>query len=128
MDKQTLFWYLVIKNLDQKDEEHIKIFDTLMETCQSSKKACEKIAKEVYQEYLVFCSKPQYIWREALDGWGGFYKGLWRNTDYKTTEEENDALNNSKILHKGSINDIFQLKLGFLCNDHRYKEYSLFSE
>lgn len=110
MDNSTLTWYLIIKSLDQENFEHVDIFDILMETCRSSRNACIKISKEIYSEYLSFCDKPQYIWRQALDGWGGFYNGQWRITEHKPDKMEVDALQNSKgCIHKNSINNILNL-------------------
>lgn len=109
MDNRCLAWYLIIKSLDQKNEEHVKIFDALMKTCRSSEKACLIIAEEVRRDYLAYIDKFQYVWREALDGWGGYYNAQWRITDYKPEQDEIDGLNNSDgWIHRRSIKDVLE--------------------
>jgi len=104
-----LLWYLFIKSLDQKKDEHIKLFDTLFNVCKNSRYACLKISKEVYSEYLNYINKPMFIWRKSLDGWGGFYKGKWCITEWKPSKEDIDPLGNSNILFKGSINKVLKI-------------------
>lgn len=111
MEDQVLAWYLVIKTLDQKDKEHVKIFDALMKTCRSSEKACLIIAEEVRKAYLAYLNQVQYVWRQALDGWGGYYNAQWRITDYKPDQDEVDRMGNSDgWIHRRSIKDVLDKK------------------
>lgn len=123
MDDQCLAWYLVIKTLNQKDKEHVKTFDALMKTCRSSKKACLIIAEEVRREFFGYIIRTQYVWRQALDGWGGYYNAQWRITDYEPKQDEVDALGNSDgWIHRRSIKDVLSIKDGQSIYKHLKKQ------
>jgi hypothetical protein len=100
----VLSWYLLIKSLDQTNKEHVLIFDALMKTCHNSRKAGMLVAKEEKQKYL---NSVVFVWRQAMDGWGGYYRHQWRMTDHRPAQEEIDPMKNTNgFLHKNMIKNI----------------------